>query len=76
MVKLGLHIIVFNVYREHVIGIMNLLSSMGRMWVLFFFFVGLTSPFFCFCCFGACFVLLLHGFVAKEIASQSGCDAK
>ena len=33
MVKLGLQIIVFYVCREHVLGTMNLLSSLGRMWV-------------------------------------------
>ena len=32
VVKLGSQIIVFNVCREHVLGIINLLSSLGRMW--------------------------------------------
>ena len=33
MVKLGSQIVVFYVCREHILGIMNLLSSLGRMWV-------------------------------------------
>ena len=33
MVKLGPHIIVSHVCREYVVGSINLLSSLGRMWV-------------------------------------------
>ena len=33
LVKLGLQMIVFWMCREHVLGIINLLSSLGRMWV-------------------------------------------
>ena len=47
LVKLGLQIIVFGVCRKHVLGIINLLSSLGKM--LFY-------------CFGACLMLLLHEF--------------
>ena len=37
LVKLGLQIIVFGVCRKHVLGIINLLSSLGKM--LFYCFV-------------------------------------
>ena len=33
MVKLGPQISVFHVFREHSLEIINLLSSLGRMWV-------------------------------------------
>ena len=33
MVRLGTQMIVFRVCRERVLGIINLLSSMGRIWV-------------------------------------------
>ena len=33
MVKLGLKCVVFNVFREPVLGITNLLTSLGRVWV-------------------------------------------
>ena len=48
--------IVFYVYREHFLGIINLLSSLSRIWVI-------PSLFYCF---GACLMLLFHGFVAKQ----------
>ena len=54
VVKLGSQIIVFYVYREHVLGIINLLNSLSRIWVI-------PSLFYCL---GACLMLLLHGFVA------------
>ena len=52
----GPQMIVFYVFREH-LGIINLLSSLGRMWV---------SPL---CCLGSCLMLPLHGFVAKQACS-------
>ena len=57
MSRLGPQIIVYPVCREHVPGIINLLSSLGRMWV---------SPL---CCLGSCLMLPLHGFVAKQACS-------
>ena len=57
MVKLGSQIVVFYVCREHIPGIMNLLNSLGRMWV---------SPHRCPIVLGR-LVLLLHGFVAKHV---------
>ena len=58
MVKLSSQIIVFYVYKEHVLGTINFLSSLGNQYV------GLILPLFY--CFGECPMLLLHGFVAKE----------
>ena len=46
--------IVIHVCRERVLGIINILSSLGRMWVSLFY------------CLGACLMLLPHGFVAKQ----------
>ena len=57
MVKLGAQIIVFYVCREHALGIINLLSSDGQD-------VSLMAPLFY--CLGACLVLLLPGFIAKQ----------
>ena len=42
--------------KEHVLDITNLLSLLGRMWV---------SCHHCFFFGGACFALLLHGFISK-----------
>ena len=62
-VKLGSQTILLCVWvnecvcREHVLGIINLLSSLGRMWV---------SPL---RCLGSCLMLPLHGFVAKQACS-------
>ena len=50
----GPQIIVFYVCREHVLGIFNFLSSLGRIWGSCCHFGGM-SP-----------VLLLHDFVAKQ----------
>ena len=50
MVRLGPPIIVFYVCREHVLGIINLLSSMGRIRVSFHnHFIG-GGHVSCFCC--------------------------
>ena len=57
VVNLGPQIIDFYVFRERILGIINLLSSLGRMWV---------SCTHCFIVLGACLMLLLPGFVAKH----------
>ena len=50
VVKLGLQITVFCVYREHVLGTINLLSSLSRTWIscyrIFFIVLGQVL---CFC---------------------------
>ena len=59
MVKLSPQIVVFYVYKQHVPGTINLLSSLGNQYV------GLILPLFY--CLGVCPMLLLHGFfVAKK----------
>ena len=55
MVKLDPQIVVSDVCREHVLGTINLLSSLGRMWVL------------CHHGFRVCPMLLFPAFVAKQI---------
>ena len=57
VVNLGPQIIVFYVFRECILGIINLLSSLGGMWV---------SCVHCFIVLGACLMLPLPGFVAKQ----------
>ena len=68
VVKLGLQTVVFSVCRENVLGIINLLSSLGMMWVSCHhcFIVWGHVP--CFCC----MILLLSkllGFVIKQTCS-------
>ena len=62
MVKQGPQIIVFYVCGEHVLGIMNLLSSQAGRWS------HVTTVLF----FGACLVLLSHGFVVEKTAWLCG----
>ena len=50
MVKLGSQIMVFYVCREHILGIMNLLSSLGRMWVSWHHCFIVLGYVLCFCC--------------------------
>ena len=50
-------IIIFYVCREHVLGVINLLNSLVRLWV---------SCHHCFIVLRVCLVLLLHGFVTKR----------
>ena len=57
MVKLGTQIFIFSVCKEHVLGITNVLSSLGKMWV---------SCQHRFTVRGACLLLLRHGVVAKQ----------
>ena len=57
MVKLGSQTVDFYVWTEHVLGVINLLNSLGRMW---------NSFHHCFIVWGAHLVLLLYGFVAKQ----------
>ena len=44
------YIIVFHVGREHVLGVINLLSSLGRMWVSCHHFFIVWGHVSCFCC--------------------------
>ena len=50
MVKLGSQIVVFYVCREHIPGIMNLLNSLGRMWVSCHHCFIVLGYVLCFCC--------------------------
>ena len=62
MVKLGPQVIVFPVCREHVLGIINLVSSLGRMWVLChhcFIAYSMSLASIAWFCYQACLVLWL-----------------
>ena len=50
MVKLGPQMIIFNVCREHVLGIIDLLRSLGRMWVSCHHCFKVWGHVLCFCC--------------------------
>ena len=61
-------IIVFSVCREHILGVINLLSSLGRMWVSCHHCFIVWGHVSCFCCMGfvakqACLVLFLCFFI-------------
>ena len=56
-VPFSLYFCFFVCTEEHVLGIINLLSLLGRMWVSFHH---------CFVVLVVCLMLLLHGFVAKQ----------
>ena len=50
LVKLGLQMIVFWMCREHVLGIINLLSSLGRIWFSCHHCFTVWGHVLCFCC--------------------------
>ena len=63
MVKLGPQVIVFPGCREHVLGIINLVSSLGRMWVSChhcFIACSMSVASIAWFCYQACLVLWLN----------------